>query len=44
LGGHEAVLGEHAAEIRAVFEAIRRLMSPIQDSRPAIGFKPPKSG
>jgi hypothetical protein len=44
LGDHEAALGEHTAEIRAVFEAIRRLMSPIQGPRPAIGFKPDKLG
>jgi len=44
LDGHDAALGENAAEIRAVFEAIRRLMSPVQQPRPAIGFKPDKPG
>jgi hypothetical protein len=42
LGEHEEALGEYAAEIRAVFEAIRRLMPVAQEPRPPIGFKPPK--
>ena len=44
LGEHENALGNHAAEIRAVFDAIRSLMSPAQEPRPPIGFKPPKGG
>ena len=44
LAGHDAALGEHAAEIRAVFAAIRRLMTPPRKPRPTIGFKPPEGG
>ncbi len=44
LGEHESTLGKHAVEIRAVFDAIRHLMSPAQEPQPAIGFKPPKGG
>ena len=40
LSGQEAVLGEHAQEIRKVFEAIRRLMEPPREKRRVIGFTP----
>jgi len=40
LAGHDAALGKHAAEIRAVFEAIRQLIEPSKRHRPKIGFKP----
>ena len=35
-----AALGQHTDEIRAVFEAIRQLISPPKRRRPRIGFKP----
>ncbi|HAM36820.1 MAG TPA: DNA-binding protein [Elusimicrobia bacterium] len=44
LAFHDAALGEHAEEIRAVFAALRRLMTPPLKPRPAIGFKPPEGG
>ena len=40
LADHDAVLGQHADEIRAVFEAIRQLIQPPARPRRRIGFNP----
>ena len=41
LKAHGTTLGEHAADIRAVFDDIRRLMEePPAEERPPIGFAP----
>jgi hypothetical protein len=41
LADHGAILGEHAEQIRAVFETIRQLMEPAEKPRRRIGFVPP---
>lgn len=40
LADHDTAMGEHAKDIRAVFEAIRQLIEPSRRRRPRIGFKP----
>lgn len=42
LDDHDAQLGEHAGEFRAVFKAIKRLMNPTAKPKPRIGFQPRK--
>ncbi|MDD5657830.1 MAG: hypothetical protein PHF00_11330 [Elusimicrobia bacterium] len=39
LDEHRDTFGDHAQELRALFELLHRLLAPIQGPRPAIGFK-----
>lgn len=43
LASHDAELGEHASNLRVVFDAIRKLMTPPRKTRKQIGFKPRSS-